>query len=426
MIRYNILSLALIAMVVLLSSASAAPTDTIYLSTADANNRFVQSNLLVLAQQYNVDAAKAQVIQSKLIANPVISLEQNIYNQYTKELLPMGKSGQNAVNVQQLILLAGKRNKSIRIAQANADVAGYAFYDLLRTLNYSSNSNFFELYFQFQTLNMYSEQIVTVSRLADAYRQLFEDNNAALKDVLRLESFLLSLTTDKNTLELAIAQNQTDLRLLLGISTNSYIIPVINQDSLDRIDPMQQPLDSLIRIAQENRYDLKQQQANVKLAELNLALQKAQRVPDITAGYLYDRAGSYIINYNAVTLQFSLPVFNLNRGGIKAARYAIEASTKQMEQTYLVVNNDVITAYNQAYKTEDMLKNLNKKFVSDYTALLKGAVESYRKGNMSQIELMDYFESYRENITQVNTLKNNRLQNINNINFAVGKSIFKL
>ena len=46
----------------------------------EAEELFRTHNLLLVAEYYNVDMAQAQVVQAKLFDNPIITLEQNIYN----------------------------------------------------------------------------------------------------------------------------------------------------------------------------------------------------------------------------------------------------------------------------------------------------------------------------------------------------------
>ena len=58
----------------------AAQDNTVKLSLEEAVGRFTTCNLSLIAERYNIDMAEAEVIQAKLFDNPVISLEQNIYN----------------------------------------------------------------------------------------------------------------------------------------------------------------------------------------------------------------------------------------------------------------------------------------------------------------------------------------------------------
>ena len=115
--------------------------DTTRLSIDSAEHLFLQNNLLLLAQKYNIDAQKAQIIQAKLYPNPNLNINRGFYNPTAKKIFAGGADGETAAGVSQLIILAGKRNKQVRIAETNAKLAEYQFYDLLRTcLLYTSPS----------------------------------------------------------------------------------------------------------------------------------------------------------------------------------------------------------------------------------------------------------------------------------------------
>jgi cobalt-zinc-cadmium efflux system outer membrane protein len=408
----------------ILFSYKVSAQDTLQLSLEDAQNKFIKNNYQLIAQKYNIEVNKAQIIQAKLFTNPNIYIEQGLINKSVKandQLL--GPYAQRAIQVQQLILLAGKRNKNINIAEINTTISEYDFFDLTRTLSYSLSSNFFELAFQLKTLKIFNEEIIKIEKIVSAYKELQKDGNAALKDVVRLESFLFSLQSDRNVLELAIEQNQVDLRILLGIGTNTFLIPLINEEILETVNVKSYPINELINDAQENRYDLKIQKQNIHLANTNLKLQKAYKVPDVTLGYSYDRAGSYTNNYQAITLQANLPFFNRNQGNIMAANYLLKNSQNALDQTQMTLNNDVILAYTQAIKTENLYMNTDKQFVKAFNQLIEGVIQGYERKTISLVEFMDFFDSYKQNVVQLNNLKNNRIQSYLKINYSIGKNI---
>ena len=398
--------------------------DSLRLTLPVAQKQFTDRNLLLLAQRYNIEAQKAQIIQAGLLPNPNVSVQQSLLARKAQvnDIL-VGGFGQHAVMVQQLILLAGKRNKSIKLAEINAEQSQYAFYDLMRTLNYSLNQNFYELAFQLRTLAVYQQEIQTISKLVTAYKQLNIDGNAPLKDVARLESFQFSLQTSMNNLELNIAQNQADLRTLLGISANLYLIPQLDDVAIDGLNIKNLTLPTLIDNAQGNRYDLKLQESNVRFASANLSLQKAFKTPNLNVLYTYDNAGGYTNYYHGLTLSMDLPIFNKNQGNIKTAAFQVDVSQKYYEQSQIDVANQVLAAYNQVVKTEQFNQNLDKTFVPTFTKLIDGVMEGYQKKTISLVEFMDFFDSYKQNIEQLNATQNNRMQAYNQLNFVVGGSL---
>ena len=126
----------------LLAQAAAARTDTVAITLREAEERFLKNNLQLLAGRFNIDAAKAEVYQAGLWSNPNISIEQNAYNKFTRRYFDMTKTGNTEVQLQQLILLAGKRDKQIRLAEINSQIAENSFYDLLRALKFELRTEF--------------------------------------------------------------------------------------------------------------------------------------------------------------------------------------------------------------------------------------------------------------------------------------------
>src|SRR5258708_19671931 len=64
--------------------------DTLRLTLPQAEKAFLDSNLLLLAQKYNIDAQKALIIQAKLWPNPNLSLGHGpiVFISYLSSLYP--------------------------------------------------------------------------------------------------------------------------------------------------------------------------------------------------------------------------------------------------------------------------------------------------------------------------------------------------
>ena len=95
-------------------------SDTIKISLDSAENIFLRNNLQVLAQRYNVDAQKALIIQAKLLPNPNFSFLRGPIFPINDDLSNFPNStffsySENSASLSQLILLAGKRNKQIKL-----------------------------------------------------------------------------------------------------------------------------------------------------------------------------------------------------------------------------------------------------------------------------------------------------------------------
>ncbi|QNE38822.1 TolC family protein [Hymenobacter sp. NBH84] len=400
-----------------------AVPDTAQLTLAEAEQRFAQNNLLLLAQRYNVSAAQAQILQARLWDNPTLSLEQNTYNPNTRRAFDVTRRGESIVQVQQLFAIAGRRKAAANVAQQGALVEQFNLEDLLRTLNYQLRTTFFDLYYKQQTVGTYNTEINSFQRTLTAYQNQYEKGNIALKEVIRLRAFLFDLQTERQALLSEIATQESDLRILLRESSGTYFRPTVNDSRLQALSLTGFSEEQLADTAQVARADLRARQADVEQQNQNLRLQRALAAPDLAVGYVYDRAGSYIQNYNAVTLGVAVPIFNRNQGNIRTAQAQIEQSRAQRDQQLLTVRNDVQEAWRQAQQTDALYQTATRN-ISDFSRLIQGIEQSYAKRNITIVEFLDFYESYKNNIVQLNQLRAARLRAFESLNFSVGRTVF--
>ena len=416
----------LIGIVLLFSSfmAFTQVADTLRITLPEAEQQFAKTNFSLLAQRFNIEASKAQIIQAQLLPNPTINLEQtviptaNVANSET-----IGAFGQRAIQIQQLILIGGKRNKQIAVAKIGAEMSEYQFSELVRELVFQLRSNFYSIHYLQKTLGIYTQEIQNITRLVNAYKEQVEKGNIPVKEVIRLESFLITLQTEQANIGKQIIDNESVIKILLSNKDSNFIQPIANDEALDGLNLQALRVGDLITNATENRPDRKLQEASIRLASANLTLQKAFAKPDVTVGYSYDRAGSYVNNYHALTVSMGLPFFNKNQGNIKAAEYQIEGNKQYLAQTENQLGNEVLQAYSKAQLSEDLYRKMDKTFPQKFQKLIQGVVENYQKRNLTLIEFTDFLESYKNSVTQINTLQNDRIQAFEFLNFVVGRKV---
>lgn len=411
--------------IVLFVSSAITAQDSVRLSLNEAENLFLQKNFLLLAAKFQVSAADAAIIQAKLYPNPNLTIDQGAYNPDTKKIFDLSSQGQTAVSIQQVIILAGKRNKQIDIAKINSQISAYQFYDLIRTLRYELRNSFYGLYFLNEPIAVYDKEIESLKTLIDAYTDQYNKGNIAFKDLARLQALQFSLQNERLELVKQSAEKQMNLSLLTGDTLLQPIKPVPDPGFISRVDVTELNYLQLIDSALLNRYDLKVASAQVHFSEANLALQKALRVPDLTLGANYDKAGSYVRNYNSLSIAIDFPFWNRNQGNIKAAQFQIEQNKQLQSQAELQVKNDVTNAYRQLIETDKLYKTASVQFTTDYDKLLDGIIKGYQNHTISLLEFIDYYETYKNSKLEFNHLQNNRLDALENLNLATGATILK-
>ena len=178
-----------------------AEEDMTGLSLREAEKCFLEHNVQLTAQRYNVDRAQAQVVQARLFDNPVISLEQNIYNRLNGKYFDVGKEGEAAIEIEQEIPIARQRSKRIKLEEINREAAGYRFEEVLRTLRSELYRSFVDTYYQSRSIRVYDREITSVGKLLQAVREQEEKGNMSRMEVSRLELFLLSLRKERQEAE---------------------------------------------------------------------------------------------------------------------------------------------------------------------------------------------------------------------------------
>jgi cobalt-zinc-cadmium efflux system outer membrane protein len=399
--------------------------DTLHTALQEAEKQFIQKNFLLLAAKYQVNVADAAIIQAKLYPNPGLSIDQGIYNQDNKKWIDLSATGETALSLQQVIILAGKRNRQIDIAKVNSEISVYQFYDLIRTLRYELRSSFYSLYFLSKPVAVYNKEIESLKTLIDVYTVQYNKGNVAFKDLARLQALQFSLQNERLELLKQVAEKQSNLSLLTGDSLLRPISPVVDSEFIYSIDAGKLSFLALVDSALMNRYDLRVAQAEVQLSQSNLSLQKALRIPDLTLGANYDKAGSYVRNYNSLSIAIDLPFWNRNRGNIRAAQFQIDKNKQLQSQAELQVRNDISKAYRQLLETDKLYKTVSVQFTSDYDKLLDGIIKGYQNHTISLLEFIDYYETYKNSELEFNRLQNNRLDALQNLNLYTGTTILK-
>ena len=399
--------------------------DTLILSIQDAEKLFLEKNFDLLAARYQISEADAAVVQAKLWANPSFSFEQGAYSPESKKWFDFSATGETAFSLQQLITLAGKRNKRIGLEKINAQIAKYQFYDLMRTLRHELRVSFFSLYFLQQSLSVYDHELAGLKTLVDAYITEYNKGNVSFNELARLQSLQFSLENEKIDMLKEVTENQASLVLLTGDTSERLIKPIVDISKFDNLDPLSLNFVQLMDSALTHRYDIRISEAQIQSEQTNLSLQKRTAIPDLTLGANYDKAGNYVQNYNSLSLGFDLPVWNQNQGNIKIAKDKVEESKIRKNQTELEIKNEVTKAFVQLLETDKLYKASIQKFNSNYEKLLDGITLAYQNHTISLLEFIDYYETYKNSKKEFYNLQNNRLGAIEDLNLATGTIIIK-
>jgi len=411
------------------AAAQAPVRDTLKLDLFHAEKIFLDSNFQLLAQRYNIDVQRALILQAKLWPNPNLSVSQGpivpIYDPNSQ--YPHSNffyKNELSASISQLILLAGKRNKQIKLAQANTKLAEQQFFDLLRTLKYALRSDFFNIYYLQESARVYSQEIKALRKVVDAYVQQQGKGYIAEKEVVRIRAQLYSFQAEYLGLINQIMGLESELRLTVQVKPNVYIQPVADSASLSELDPGKYPLTAMLDSAYRNRTDLLIARTNTDINKLQYDYQKALAVPDLTLSLEYDKQGSYAQNFQALGASIDLPTFNRNQGNIKSARFAIDNTVALQRSTEANVSETITNALEIAYTQNSLYKTLDAKFPADFERLANAELQAYEKRTIGLLEFLDFYDAFKQNVVQLNTIQYNRVQAFEDLNYYTATNLF--
>ncbi|MDT3403404.1 TolC family protein [Mucilaginibacter terrae] len=400
-------------------SGAFAQTDSLRLSFKDAEKMFLQNNLSLLAQKYNVDAAQALVQQARLWDNPVLSTDQNITDQTGRFFDHRNGQGQVFVQLSQLIQTAGKRGKQIKVAEDGTRIQQAAFDDLLRNLRYNLQLDFAQAANLIAQRQVYAIEIKSATNLVNASDKSYQAGNTSLKDLVRLKALLFNLQNEMIENERQLNDLQAELKTLLAVNPNQFILPQIStSNTATTLNPA-----TLADQAKTSRPDYLVNQYTLDQNNSNLKLQQALAKPDITIGTSFDQNSSYTRNVVGLQISAPLPFFNRNQGNIKSAKLAAQSQDYVVQNSAMQVKNEVYSAVQQYNLSQQLLTKTEVDFYDRYDQIFAAMLKSFQQRQISLPEFIDFFDSYKETKVKILEQQYNLQKAIADLNYAVGTTV---
>lgn len=398
-----------------------AQVDTLQVDVAHADSLFAARSYYLLASAMNVEASKALIIQASLFPNPVATADINAYDPENNKAFHVGPTGQKVFQLEQLILLGGKRQAEIALARTNATMAELELRNLTRTLKFKLHTELAEIGQQQVLLQKYSSQLALLDTILAAYEAPVQRGNIAMKDFVRLKGVYLNLNNDRAEVLQRYFEAQAAVQTLLQTSAIIYF----QFDDRDINDYIKfKSLDELKEDALESHPELLLMRQNRVAAEQFLRYQKALSVPDINLNASYDQRGGAFNNQINTGISIPLPLWNRNQGNIRAstlkAREA-EYTLQALEHEKLVTLQNHYALYVQTVAEYQKARSL---YNEDFDTTVQGMIYNFQRRNVSLLEFVDFFESYNQVLAELARMKTQLVTSAELLNLSIGKDVF--
>jgi len=399
--------------------------DTVAITIDKADSIFLVNNLSLLSAKYSISAAQALKIQAKVYPNPTLYLEQSLVNKNTRSNYDTEPtrtaSTENIVQVNQLITLAGKRNKQIRLADINIKLTETDFENLLRTLRFQLHNDLYQLYYNQLSLKLLKEENKNIDQLSSSVDEQVKKGFISLSEGVRIKSLLLEI--DKQRMDYENADNQllAEINTLLNYSSGTYV----NVETDPNLSIGLLPINTYLDSANVYNPDVKKSNYLIDIAKAQYSLNKAMAVPNANLQLTYDKSGNYIKNYYGIGVGFDLPAFNRNQGNIKVSEFKIDQTENDLKLQQQSVASLLFSVYQGSINYQNTLKKYSRTYEAQLLQMMDNVFDDYQKRIITIMDFTNYYESYKQSYLSLLQIKSSLISNIEQLNFLIGKPIVK-
>jgi len=384
---------------------------------------FLQKNYALIANKFNVDKIDAEIIQEKLWNNPTLSIsEVNLWKTYQIEEQPylFGKYGQNqqiSVELEQLIETAGKRKKRVAVKELEKNSALFDYEELLRELKKELRQTYFTLGRIQAEKKELQYSVDLFQQMNTQYQRQADLKNVPKAEFFRLQTELIGLQKERIELENDEIEAINQLRLLTQnqeLNTDDIDFTLFNHHSKSI------PL-NIKQLAKEQNIELKRQENEINIAEKQLVLEKAERTPDLAFQVAYDRGGGIMRDFVGFGVSMDLPIFNTNKGNIKAAEISIKQEKLNKTAASFELDNTIDRLQNQINQLDKALvqwKNMNN---DEQLMMIDNYKKHLQNRQVTLLEFIDFIQAYRESQQAYLDLLETYQNTFEELNYIVGQ-----
>ena len=400
--------------------------DSLKLTIEQAEKQFLENNLQLLAERFNIGIADAAIVQAKVLNNPTISVgDINLWHPNAAEeleLLPatFGNRAVFSVELEQMVRTAGKRRKLINLERVSREIAIQEFEAFLWGLKTELRTILNEIIFMQAYRNVIKIQETSISDLVEIYKKQTAQGNIARSELIRLQASLIELEAEGHEIRTELNKQYKELKILLNIAPQTAI--EILPSAISIKNPNDISLADLLETAKNSHPEFLLSDLEIQYNEKMLAYEKSLRMPDIGLSINYDRYGGVWRNFVGVGISFDLPVFDRNQGNIRMARLGIEQATHNANLQRNTLLQEIVEIYNNYVVNYRFYQRIT---ANDFSEDLEQMLEVYARNllnrNISMLEYLDFMDAYRTTKQAILTAKKNVNTSFAELQFLITK-----
>jgi cobalt-zinc-cadmium efflux system outer membrane protein len=340
---------------------------------------------------------EAGKIKAGLYPNPVLDLDVT-----TGELTGSPSENRISIGISQEFLTMGKRGKRLHVAEKELEGFDRQIDNSGRLLIEEVKTTFYDLLLAGKRVELAERSIALNTQLLEVTKQRLEAG-----DIPELEANLARVEVARSEGKKAEAERElypsrARLLALMGLPVNEE---ARFSGSLEA-KPFAKSLGELKSWALAKRPDIRALEAEKAKSDAEIALARAERIPNVTAGIGYQRENSVVElsgvegrnRDNLIGLKISIPIplFDRNQAGIREAQARKEATENRYLFARTVVEREVEAAYARLSAAEKSISIYVKDIIPQLEENLKLLQEAYRLGEVGILSVIEEQKKFFE------------------------------
>lgn len=396
--------------------ATDSPTVPSRLTLQTALDMLTKQSPVWLRDQLNSKIAEGNLTQARLRPNPDLEVSSESYPLFESNRGPFLNNQELVVRAGQTIETAGKRSKRIGVARQDLAATQSDVQNSFRQLKFELKRRYYEVVLAKAQRELAQEVLTQFDDIIRLNEARFKQGEISGLEINRIRAERARFSSDLLDSDLQLKNAKTSLVELLGVQDLSTAFEVAEALTAPAL---QLDLSALQREALQQRPDIMAERQRLERNRQNLALQKAESVPNVTPFFGYKR--DFGQNTAAFGVSIPLPLFNRNQGAVSRASAEISQQQYEANRVELAVRRDVQEAYQTAQTQSEKVKALEQQYVPSARAAREIAQQSYRLGALDLIALLDSERTYRETLRAYNLSLFDYQTSIFQLETAVGK-----
>jgi cobalt-zinc-cadmium efflux system outer membrane protein len=364
---------------------SALPT----LRVSEARNTAFRNNWDLLASKSDVDFATAQRIAAGEFPNPALSIGTAKIDTDRSSRTSAGnglwtRSYDTITAVSQLFEIGGKRASRKASANAGIKAAESRLADARRILNRGVTAAYVNVLLASSNEEILKASAQSLRKEVDIAARRLKAGDISIADQTQIEIAARRLELDARAAEATSLNARIALEVLMGVpEPKGQWRPA---DTLESLSEVQLPAPE--KAKDLPRPDLIAAEAAEQKSEADLHLQHALRIPDPTVSLQYEHEPPDQPNTVGLALSFPLPLWNHNRGGIRAAEAQREQARLAVEKVRAQITADIVSTQAEYRAALERFRVHRDEIQPKSASVVQTVAFAYQNGGASLLDLL--------------------------------------